>query len=111
MSQINSGAIGRPRFLNIMHARKIYQKREKFYSKHLAGGMLTSLGEYPLAFANMIFDEGEPKKIIATGENFDTGVDKSHYVTLSFANGKTATSTISCGKLAYHKSSISPNFK
>lgn len=96
--QIKTGAIGKPKFLNFMHAKACYQQRKKFYSQELAGGMLTSLGEYPLAFAYMIFKGQEPVRIIASGYNFETGVDKSHSVTLSFENGETLTSFISCGK-------------
>ncbi|XP_065052412.1 trans-1,2-dihydrobenzene-1,2-diol dehydrogenase-like [Rhopilema esculentum] len=94
--QIKNGAIGRPRFMNFMHARKMYQKREKFYSKELAGGMLSSLGEYPLAFAYWVFNKEEPVNIVASGYNFGTGVDKTHSVTMSYRNGETLTSFISC---------------
>ena len=96
--QIKNGAIGRPRFMNFMHARKMYQKREKFYSKELAGGMLSSLGEYPLAFAYWVFNKEEPVNIVASGYNFGTGVDKTHSVTMSYRNGETLTSFISCGR-------------
>ena len=99
--QIKLGAIGRPKFMTFMHSKTSYQQREKFYSKEIAGGMLTSLGEYPLAFAYMIFKEQKPVKIIATGSNFKTGVDKSHSVTIIFENGDILTSFISCGKLLH----------
>lgn len=96
--QIKLGAIGKPRFLNFMHSKSCYQQREKFYSNELAGGMLTSLGQYPLAFAYMIFKGQEPIEINASGCNFMTGVDKSHSVTLFYENGEVLTSFISCGK-------------
>ena len=96
------GTIGKPKFMNFMHSRTCYQQREKFYSRETAGGMLTSLGEYPLAFAYMIFKGQEPIKITASGINFKTGVDKSHSITLLFENGEILTSFISCGKRTTH---------
>ena len=99
--QIKLGAIGKPKFMNFMHSTTCYQQREKFYSRGLAGGMLTSIGEYPLAFACMIFNGQNPVKITATGVNFDTGVDKSHSVTILFEEGDILTSFISCGKHIY----------
>eukprot|EP00794_Sanderia_malayensis_P017527 gene17527-19277_t len=95
-SQIESGAIGQPRFINIMHARKCYASKEKFYSKDLAGGMLTTLGEYALALMYMVFNGEEPVKIVASGNHFNSGVDKSISVSMSFRNGAMTTFFISC---------------
>lgn len=100
--QIKLGAIGKPKFMTFMHSKTCYQQREKFYSRGLAGGMLTSIGEYPLAFAYMIFKGQSPIKITATGVNFDTGVDKSHSVTILFEEGDILTSFISCGEHIIH---------
>jgi len=94
--QIKLGAIGKPKLMTFMHSKTCYQQREKFYSRELAGGMLTSIGEYPLAFAYMIFKGKNPVKITATGINFKTGVDKSHSLTMIFEDGEILTSFISC---------------
>ena len=98
--------------MTFMHSKTCYQQREKFYSRELAGGMLTSIGEYPLAFAYMIFKGKNPVKITATGINFKTGVDKSHSLTMIFEDGEILTSFISCGKKNNaHKLCIENQFK
>ncbi len=97
-AQIKSGIIGKPRFINVMHARKRYAEKEKYNSKEQTGGMLTSLGEYSLALMDFVFNGEEPEKIVATGSYFSTGVDKSLSVTIITRNGEILTFFLSCGK-------------
>ncbi len=63
------------------------------FNKELGGGILLDAGVYLVAMASMVF--GAPKKILATGELGDTGVDEHDAILLSHQNGEIANLFVS----------------
>ena len=93
---IAGGAIGRPVMLTANLGYDI-ARVERLYRPELAGGALLDVGVYPLNFASMVFGD-DIVRVESSVEKFDTGVDRSENITLTYADGKAAhiMATASC---------------
>lgn len=62
---------------------------ERLCNPALAGGALLDLGIYPLTFADLFLD-GEIAKVESTCVKYETGVDATDYISISYKNGQHA---------------------
>lgn len=88
----NAGELGE---ITKAHAR--YHIRSMGYAArvtdpNLAGGALLDIGIYPIAYLYRLF--GQPEEIQCTGR-LKGGIDLGEEVTMTFANGLTATASVS----------------
>lgn len=86
--KLNSGIIGEPVMLTANLGYRITD-RPRLTDPALAGGALLDLGVYPLNFAAMMFGKNV-EKIESACTFYDTGVDESNSITLTYADGKIA---------------------
>ena len=82
------GAIGRPVMLTANLGYDI-ARVERLRNPALAGGALLDVGVYPLNFASMAFGD-DIVRVESTVEKFDTGVDLTENITLTYADGRVA---------------------
>ncbi len=87
---IDDGKIGSIRQLEADFGFKAdYDPKGRLYNPELAGGALLDIGIYPVALAWLIFNV-LPRKISATAEMADTGVDETVTMKFEYTHGATA---------------------
>lgn len=79
---INSGQIGKLKMVQVSFGScKEYDVTNRFFSKDLAGGALLDIGTYALSFTRY-FLSNQPREILTTVKEFETGVDEQSGIIL-----------------------------
>lgn len=87
---VNSGAIGPVKMVQVNFGScKPYDVNSRFFNRELAGGALLDIGTYAVSFARY-FMESQPKTVLSTVKNFETGVDEQSGILLSNDCGQMA---------------------
>lgn len=87
--QLNKNAIGKVSVAMSTFGLKMDTK-PRVYDKNLGGSVLLDIGIYTLTFADLVFNGEKPEKITASGHLFDSGVDHTASVTLTFSEKRIA---------------------
>ena len=95
---LSSGQLGTVHHVTCDFAIQFDPKEAKrLFDPNLCGGALLDVGIYPTSITSMIFGGGAPEKIVAVGDQLDTGVDGHIATTLRY--GKNQTAQLFCGAL------------
>ena len=87
---VKSGAIGPVKMVQVNFGScKPYDVNSRFFNKELAGGALLDIGTYAVSFARYFMDS-QPKTVLSTVKNFETGVDEQSGIILSNDCGQMA---------------------
>jgi predicted dehydrogenase len=91
---IADGAIGEVRSVQAdLGVAREYDPADRLFDLALGGGAMLDLGVYVVSFAQMLL--GTPERVVAAGSLFPTGADAEAALLLDYADGRTATLTIS----------------
>ena len=70
--EITSGALGDIQMVTATLAKLVL--KPTFHDKATGGGTMMAFGMYPIQFANWVFNNEKPEKIIATSSLSETGI-------------------------------------
>ena len=88
------GAVGAVRSVQAdLGVQRQFDPTDRLFALDLGGGALLDLGVYVVSFAQMLL--GTPDSVTAVGSRFSTGVDAEAGLLLGWADGRSATLTIS----------------
>ena len=73
--------------------QRTFDPADRLFDLRQGGGAMLDLGVYVVSFAQMVL--GTPASVTATGSRFETGVDAEAGLLLGWADGRSATLTIS----------------
>jgi predicted dehydrogenase len=91
---IADGAIGEVRSVQAdLGVGATFDPADRKFSLELGGGALLDVGVYVVSFAQLLL--GTPRRVVATGSLFETGVDAEAAILLDYADGRSATLTTS----------------
>ena len=86
---VADGAIGEVRTVQAdLGIAREYDPTDRLFALALGGGALLDLGVYVVSFAQMLL--GDPKRVVAAGSLFPSGVDAEATVLLDHGDGRTA---------------------
>lgn len=87
---VQSGAIGDVKMIQVNFGScKEYDRKNRFFSKELAGGALLDIGVYAASFARY-FMKSKPDVILTTVNYFETGVDETSGILMKNPDGEMA---------------------
>jgi predicted dehydrogenase len=87
---VADGAIGEVRSVQAdLGVAREYDPADRLFDPAQGGGALLDLGVYVVSFAQMLL--GTPKRVVAAGSLFPSGVDAEATLLLDYADGRTAT--------------------
>jgi predicted dehydrogenase len=91
---VADGAIGEVRAVQAdLGVQRAFDPADRVFDPALAGGAMLDLGVYVVSFAQMLL--GTPDTVAATGSLFGNGADAESGLLLGWADGRSATLTIS----------------
>ncbi len=87
---VQSGVIGDIKMIQVNFGScKECDRKNRFFSKELAGGALLDIGVYAVSFARY-FMKSKPNVILTTANYFETGVDETSGILLKNLDGEMA---------------------
>jgi predicted dehydrogenase len=91
---VADGAIGEVRSVQAdLGVQREFDPTDRLFDLSLGGGALLDLGVYVVSFAQMLL--GTPDSVAVAGSRFPTGVDAEAGLLLGYADGRSASLTIS----------------
>lgn len=91
---VKSGKLGQLKMVQVSFGScKTYDVTNRFFNKDLAGGALLDIGTYALSFTRY-FLSSQPKEVLTTVKQFETGVDEQSGIILKNKEDEMAVITL-----------------